>query len=128
MAPKIERLTRLESVVMDSVWELGQATVRDVKEHLEDSMPRAYNTVLTVMRTLRHKGYLQSRREGRADLYWPAVSRQQAARRPLREVLERFFAGSAQALVSQLLETQDLEAKEIEAIRREVDEKLRESA
>jgi predicted transcriptional regulator len=114
---------------MDTVWDLGEATVRDVKEALDPVKPMAYNTVLTVMRILRdEKGYLKSRRDGRADVYTPMVSRAQAARRPLRQVLERFFAGSASALVSQLLETQELNPEEIRAIRREVDERLHESA
>lgn len=123
------KLTPLESLIMDTVWDLGEATVRDVKEALDPVKPMAYNTVLTVMRILRdEKGYLKSRRDGRADVYTPMVSRAQAARRPLRQVLERFFAGSASALVSQLLETQELNPEEIRAIRREVDERLHESA
>ena len=123
------KLTPLESLIMDTVWELGEVTVRDVKDALDPVKPMAYNTVLTVMRILRdEKDYLRSRREGRADVYTPLVSREQAARRPLREVLERFFAGSACALVSQLLDSQELDPEEIRAIRREVDARLRESA
>lgn len=121
-----DKLTPLESVVMDCVWELEEATVRDVKEKLGRDL--AYNTVLTVMRGLREKDYLDSRREGRADVYWPEVSRELAARRPLRELLDRFFAGSATALVSELMDTAELDADEIEAIREEVDEKLRDGA
>lgn len=124
-----ERLTPLETLVMDCMWQMEEATVRQVQQRLnEDHKDRAYNTVLTVMRMLRDKGYLQSRREGRSDVYWPEVSRTQAARRPLRELLERFFAGSAEALVSQLLNTGELDEEEIRAIREEVDQKLREEA
>ena len=121
---RTDRLTPLESQIMDSVWELSSATVRQVQEHLEPSRPMAYNTVLTMMRILRSKGFLTSRRDGRADVYTPAVSRRQMARRSLREVLDRFFAGSPTALVSQLIDDADMAPDQIQAIRREVDSKL----
>jgi predicted transcriptional regulator len=113
---------------MDCVWELGEATVREVHGKLQAVKPRAYNTVLTIMRILREKGFLESERRGRADLYRPTVAREQMGERRLRELLERFFAGSAHALVSRLIEAEDLDAEEIEAIRRELDEQLRDGA
>ena len=118
------RLTPLESLVMNAVWTLGDASVRQVQEALEAEKPMAYNTVLTVMRILRDKGFLQSRRVGRLDQYRPAVSRQQVARRSLGEILDRFFSGSARAMVSQLLDSQDLSTDEIRAIRAEIDARL----
>lgn len=121
---RLPRLTPLEARVMDCVWDLREATVREVKDRLDQTAPRAYNTVLTVLRILRDKGFVTSRREGRADVYRPTLSRDQASRRPLRELLDRFFAGSATALVSQLLDTADLEPEEILAIRDEVNARL----
>lgn len=110
---------------MDCVWGLSQATVRQVQEHLKPSKPMAYNTVLTMMGILREKGFLRSRREGRADVYEPCVTREQVRRRSLRELCDRFFAGSARGLVSELLDSGRLSVDEIRAIRREVDRKLR---
>ena len=118
------RLTPTEAVIMDCVWDLSRATVREVQEGLESVKPMAYNTVLTMMRILRDKGFLASKREGRMDVYRPLVSREQMGRHRLHELLERFFAGSATALVSQLLTSEDLSDDEIEAIRREIDSKL----
>jgi len=119
------KLTGLESVIMDGVWQLGGGTVRQVREHLAEVRPMAYNTVLTMMRILRDKGFLARERVGRSDVYRPVVSREQMGRRSLREVLERFFSGSARAMVSQLLASEDLSPAEIQAIRAEVDGKLR---
>ena len=119
-----KKLTSLEALIMDCVWSLERATVRQVLERLEPTKPMAYNTVLTMMRILRDKGFLASEREGRSDVYRPLVEREQVARRSLRELQDRFFAGSARALVSQLLESENLSAEEIGAIRREVDLKL----
>jgi predicted transcriptional regulator len=120
------RLTPLEAVIMDCVWDLSQATVRQVQEQLNPTRPMAYNTVLTMMGILREKGFLRSRREGRADLYEPTVTREQVGRRSLRELCDRFFAGSARGMVSELLDSQRLSVDEIRAIRREVNRKLRE--
>jgi predicted transcriptional regulator len=119
-----KRLTPLETLIMDCVWELGEASVRDVRERLKPDKPMAYNTVLTMMRILREKGFLCSEREGRMDVYRPLVEREQIGRRSLSEVMERFFSGSAAAVVSQLLESEDVDADELQAIRREVNEKL----
>ncbi len=122
------RLTPLEAVIMDSVWRMSEATVWQVRDDLEPVKPMAYNTVLTMMRILREKGFLTSKRQGRRDVYWPLVSRAEMGERSLRELLDRFFAGSAEALISQLLESEDLSAEQIRAIRREVDSKLRSHA
>ena len=111
---------------MDCVWGLSQATVRQVQEDLKPTKPMAYNTVLTMMGILREKGFLRSRREARADVYQPCVTREQVGRRSLRELWDRFFAGSAHGLVSELLDTERLSMDEIRAIRREVNRKLRE--
>ena len=120
------RLTPLEAVIMDCVWDLSRATVRQVQEHLQPARPLAYNTVLTMMGILREKGFLRSRREGRADVYQPCVTREQVGRRSLRDLCDRFFAGSAHGLVSELLDSERLSTDEIRAIRREVNRKLRE--
>lgn len=118
-------LTPLEAVIMDCVWSLSEATVRQVQERLRPVKAMAYNTVLTIMRILRDKGFLVSERHGRMDVYRPRVTREQMAGRSLREVRDRFFAGSAEALVSHMLESENLSTEEIKAIRREVGKKLK---
>lgn len=121
----VQKLTELESVIMDAVWELGQATVREVQEHLREARPMARNTVLTMMGILRDKGFLQSTREGRTDLYTPTVSREQVGGGLLRDIMQRFFSGSAHAMVSQLLDCGDLDPEEIKAIRKEINWRLK---
>jgi predicted transcriptional regulator len=124
--PGAYKLTELEGVIMDAVWTLEQATVRDVQDYLKTARPMARNTVLTMMGILRDKGFLDSTREGRTDLYRPIVSREQVSRRLLDDVLNRFFNGSARALVSQLLESEKLDPEEIKAIRRDVNRRIKE--
>ena len=85
----------------------------------------ARNTVLTMMGILRDKGFLSSIRKGRTDLYRPTVSREQVSGNLLHDVMNRFFGGSAHALVSQLLDSEEVDAKEIKAIRKEINQRLK---
>ena len=115
-----QRLTPLESQIMDCVWDLEEATARRVKERLDPTRPLAYTTVQTMMALLRDKGFLTSRRRGRADVYLPLVDREDMGRRRLREVMDLFFSGSAAALVSHLVNLEGVGEEEIEAMRRAV--------
>ena len=122
-----KRLTPLETLIMNVLWDESPVGVRQVQERLESVKPMAYNTVLTVMRILREKGFLVSERAGRSDLYRPVVTREDMARRSLGEILDSFFSGSAEALVSQLLDGQTLTDEELRAIRVELDRALQRS-
>lgn len=88
-------LHELESQVMDEVWSRGHATVRDVLESLNGGRKkRAYTTIMTIMRRLHRKGVLQRVREGRTDVYSPALSRSAyahaRARAEVDAVVERY--------------------------------------
>jgi predicted transcriptional regulator len=104
---------------MDIVWEKGAATVQEVADALPRELGLAYNTVLTTLRILEAKGYLRHKKakEGRAFVYSPAVSRDEASRSAVRSLLSRFFGDSAEALVLNLLDDEKLEANEIRRIR-----------
>ncbi len=109
---------------MDTIWQLGKASVREVQTELEPSKPMAYNTVLTMMRILRDKGFLSSTRHGRLDVYRPTISRENAGKGGLHDLLHTFFSGSARALVSQLIDDEDISIQEMKEIRRELNRKL----
>ncbi len=119
-----KRLTPLETLIMNVLWDESPAAVKQVQERLTAVKPMAYNTVLTIMRILRDKGFVASEREGRSDLYRPVVTREDMGRRSLGEVIDSFFSGSAEALVSQLLDGQSLTDEELAAIRAELDRAL----
>ncbi len=118
------KLTPLETLIMNALWEESPAAVKQVQERLKSIKPMAYTTVLTMMRILRDKGFLASQRQGKADLYRPIVTREEVGRRSLGELIESFFSGSAEALVSQLLDGQSLSDEELTAIRAELDRTL----
>jgi predicted transcriptional regulator len=89
-------LHELEAEVMQAVWECGEASVRDVMEALNRTAPkeRAYTTYMTIMARLGRKGMLRTRREGKADLYAPAYTRDRyndlRARAELESAVEQY--------------------------------------
>jgi predicted transcriptional regulator len=117
---KSSQLTEAEQRIMDVLWKLGSATVSQIAEALPKNIDLAYNTVLTTARILEDKGYVRHVRskEGRAFIYRPVVSRDEASRSAVRHLLARFFGNSPRALVLNLLEDETLNEKERERIRR----------
>ena len=119
--PKSDVLTEAEQRVMRILWEKGEASVREVTEALEKTYPVAYNTVLTILRILTDKHYVIPRQDGRAFIYRPAVSRAEARSRALRKVVSTFFEGSPKELAQHLIRTEKLSAKELKALKSELD-------
>lgn len=95
--------------------------MRDVTDALGDSYPVAYNTVLTLLRILTDKDYVQPRQDGRAFIYRPIVSRAEARTRALRKMVSTFFEGSPNELAQHLIRSESLSAGELQALKDELD-------
>lgn len=113
-------LTEAEQRLMEVVWRKGQATVADVVEALPEPSRPAYNTVMTTLRILEKKGYLQHTKSGRAFVYSPRVDRALARRRALRDLLRRFFDGSSEKLALNLMD-EELDDAELRRLRDELE-------
>jgi predicted transcriptional regulator len=123
MARKISAtLTEAELPLMNVLWSLGQGTVNDVLEGLPNDPPLAYSTVLTTLRILEEKGYLKHKKDGRAFVYVPRVPREQARSSALRLLLSRFYEGSAEQLVLNILKHEKLDADELKRLKQMVQE------
>jgi predicted transcriptional regulator len=103
---------------MKIVWERRTATVRDVYEALLERRRVAYTTVMTMMKILEHKGYLNRKQVDRAYVYRPAQPKNRVIRAMVRDFVNRVFNGSAEPLLVHLIEDRHLTADEIEEIRR----------
>ncbi len=95
-------LAPLELDCMNTLWPLGEGTVRQIQQRLAESRPRAYTTIMTIMDRLAHKGVVTRHKVGRAYLYQPNLSAEEARARAVEQVLEGFFDGSAEALAEHL--------------------------
>jgi BlaI family transcriptional regulator, penicillinase repressor len=116
--PSEVRLGRLELQIMNVVWDRTRATVHDVKEALSHGRKPAYSTILTMMRKLEAKGYLEHDTEDRTYVYRATISRQAARHSMLGDLLDRVFNGSPSSLVSSLVEGRRVTDKELREIRK----------
>ena len=98
----ILELAPLECGCMNALWLLGEGTVRDIREALAPTLPRAYTTIMTIMDRLSHKGVVTRAKKGRAYVYRPNVSADEARARAVSQLVESYFAGSRQALAAHL--------------------------
>ena len=121
--PKTKTLTEGELRIMDAVWRLGRASVRDVADALQPKNGVAYNTVQTMLGILTDKGYLHRVKEGRAFVYEAQVSRGSARRQALSHLVDQFFGGSSRELVLDLMQTDDLDVVELDRLRALLDER-----
>ncbi len=110
-------LTEAELRLMDVLWQKGPCTVQQVLEALTDKPSLAYNSVLTTIRVLERKGYLEHSKDGRAHIYAPLVERQEASRTEIGHLVSRFFKNSKDLLVLNILEDRGLEEDEIRRLR-----------
>ena len=115
-------LTDAELRLMEIVWQKGEATVADVVEGVAGDPPLAYSTVLTTLRILENKGYLQHTKIGRAFAYKPAVDRNAARDSAIRHLLRRFFDDSPELLLLNLVENKKIGPRELARLRKRIEE------
>lgn len=110
-------LTEAELRIMNVLWEKGPGTVQQVLDWLPSKPALAYNSVLTTVRILEKKGYVQHVKDGRAHVYEPVVGQKEATRAEIRHLVSRFFRDSHEALVLNILEDDAIEEQEVKRLR-----------
>lgn len=114
---KSETLTEAELRLMDVLWQKGSATVQQVLDALPQRPALAYNSVLTTIRVLESKGYVEHVKDGRAHIYKATMEREEASRSEIRHLVTRFFKNSHELLVLNILEDQGLEDEDLKHLR-----------
>ena len=114
--PPSEVLTERESQIMRILWRLGEANSEQVRQSLPGSPHDS--TVRTLLRILKTKGYVRVDSSVRPALYRPAVAQDKVQRKAAKTLLQRFFGGSAEALVVRLLEDEELTPEQLGALRK----------
>jgi predicted transcriptional regulator len=115
---KTPNLTEGELRLMNVLWKKGAATVGDVAASLAEDPPLAYSTVLTTLRILEGKGYLRHTKRGRAFVYEPVIAQEEASRTALGHLVNRFFGGSRERLVVNLLKEETISRAELRRIKK----------
>ena len=114
---KSNTLTEAELRLMKILWRRGESAVNDLMAGLPEGEPLAYNSVLTTIRILEQKGYVEHRQEGRAFVYRPCFAELEAGRTEVQHVLSRFFGNSREQLLLSLLGEGELSAAELRRLK-----------
>ncbi len=120
--PASPTLTEAELRLMKVLWERGPSTVGEIVAALADEVSLAESTVRTMLGILREKGYVEATPRGRAFVYHPLVDRSEARRSVVRYLISRFFDGSPEELVLNVLRDEELDEEELARLRRMIEE------
>ncbi len=117
MARKEEvNLSKFELEIMEILWKLGEASVREVQDAIHERERPAYTTVQTIFARLEEKKAVRrTRKIGNAFLFEPLISRRSVHRRIIDQFLD-LFGGSAEPVVARLLETGKLTLEDLKAM------------
>lgn len=102
---------------MKILWRRGESAVTDLVSAIPGGEALAYNSVLTTIRILEQKGYVDHRQEGRAFVYRALVAEQEASRSEVKHMLSRFFGNSREQLLLTLLGDEDISRDELERLK-----------
>lgn len=116
---ELKELTRAEDQVMQILWKLEKAFVKDIIEEMPEPKP-AYNTVSTIVRILETKGFVDHKAYGKTHEYYPLVSRERYAKFYLNNMIRGYFNGSFQNLVSFFAKEHKMNATDIEKLLSEI--------
>jgi len=105
---EIRELTKAEEQLMKVVWQLGKGTIKEINDHMPAPKP-AYNTVATVLKVLKGKGFVDLEAQGNTFVYFPLIAGKEYRRFAFDKVFEGYFSGSYHSLVSFLVEEKNLD-------------------
>jgi predicted transcriptional regulator len=121
MKKSLTPLGETEMEVLHHVWELEEATVKQVRNRILESREVAYTTIMTVMKNLAEKGYLKYRNEGVTYVYSPARKPESVRSSLIGDLMKKVFKGSPKELVQALVNSKDLSQKDLSEIKQMID-------
>ena len=117
------QLGRVQLLIMQVLWEKGRTTAREITDAINQVEPIAHSTVQTLLRGLEEKNAVSHEAEGRTFVFFPLVREDQFKQSATRDLVQRVFGGKASNLVSHLLKNEKVSAKEMDEIRKLIDQR-----
>jgi len=111
----IKELTKAEETVMQLLWQLKEAIVKDMIERMPEPKP-AYNTVSTVVRVLEGKGFIDHKAYGNSHVYFPLISEVQYKRFTFDKMMSNYFSNSYESLVSFIANEKKLDIQQLDEL------------
>ena len=118
----MEALTKAEEKVMQILWKLKKAFVKDVIEEMDPPKP-PYNTISSVVRILVEKGFVGYKAYGRTYEYFPKISKLQYKKFTFGQMLRNYFDGSYETMFSYMVDEEQISDSEITEIKKIIDKK-----
>lgn len=118
------KLTRAEEEVMQLFWEKGPSLVSSLIDSMPEPKP-AHSTISTIVRILEKKGFLDHKAYGKTYEYFPIITKNAYSKFSLKGLIKNYFEGSANALVNFLVEDNALSLAELEELKKDIEEKLK---
>ena len=114
-----KQLTKAEEQIMQVLWKLKIASVKEVIEQLPEPKP-AYNTVSTIIRILETKEFVGHKPKGRGYVYYPLIEKSEYSNESLHKLMNGYFGGSFKSMVSFFMKENKMDIQELESILKEV--------
>lgn len=115
-----KQLTKAEEQIMQVLWKLKKASVKEVIEELPMPKP-AYNTVSTIIRILETKEFVRHEPKGRGYVYYPLIEKKEYSNQSLHKLMNGYFGGSFKSMVSFFMKENKMDMTELESILKEID-------
>jgi predicted transcriptional regulator len=115
----LKELTRAEDQVMQILWKLEKAFVKDIIEQMPEPKP-AYNTVSTIIRILETKGFVDHKAYGKTHEYFPVITKDRYTKFYLNNLILGYFNGSFPNLVSFFARENKLNTADVEKLLKEL--------
>ncbi len=112
-------LTKAEEDIMQVLWQLEKANVKDIIKILPEPKP-AYNTVSTIVRILESKGFVDYEKKGKGHVYFPILKKQDYSNQSLNTLVENYFQGSFKSMLSFFVKKNDINIEELESVLKEI--------
>jgi BlaI family penicillinase repressor len=122
----LDQLGTLQRRVVEAVWDLGEASVRQVWERICPEKDLSYTTVLAAMQRLEKSGWFRHRVEGKSNIYIPIRTRAQAGISSIHKLAQRIYDGNALLMFRHLVEEGDLSDEELQELQSVISEKRKE--
>ena len=118
--------TELELEILKILWREGPSPGRKIRDALVGFRDLAYTSVMTIMKIMTEKKYVRRKKTGGNFVYHPRVTEETVTRRMLGDMVDRVFDGSAATVMLNLLQTADLDERELGQLREIINQKAKE--
>lgn len=119
----MEELTKAEERIMQVLWKLKNAFVKDIIGELDDEPKPPYNTISSIVRLLEKKGYVNYRAYGKTYEYFPAITKEDYTKTTFSKLFSGYFDSSPANLLSFMVREEKLSEKDIEEIKKLINQK-----